>query len=51
MAGTGTSAAGTRPAQIVRFAAEVADRNGVALPDYEALRAWSVEHLPGSGPG
>jgi acetoacetyl-CoA synthetase len=32
-------------AQIVRFAAGIADRHGVALPDYEALRAWSVEHL------
>lgn len=34
----------TGPAQILSFTAAVADRHAVALPDYEALRAWSVEH-------
>ncbi|MDQ2725367.1 MAG: acetoacetate--CoA ligase [Actinomycetota bacterium] len=45
MAGTPMPTKGADQAQIVRFAAEVADRHGVDLADYEALRAWSVEHL------
>ncbi|MDQ2725813.1 MAG: AMP-binding protein, partial [Actinomycetota bacterium] len=48
MSAAGTSEAGTSgtgQAQIVRFAAEVGARHGVALAGYEALRAWSVEHL------
>jgi acetoacetyl-CoA synthetase len=45
MPGTKMPVPGNGEPQIVRFAAAVAERHGVEVPDYEALRAWSVEHL------
>jgi acetoacetyl-CoA synthetase len=45
MPGTKMPVPGGGEPQILRFATAVAERHGVEVPDYEALRAWSVEHL------